>query len=108
MRTLGSQAHECLESCHRRLSAVETKDKFIEIILQVFCIDTVVSAVQPGFKIAEDPMNVQGMGFRDGGTRDGSLSWHFWNTLFIDRYQFRFPVPALTVCVRLAALSNAV
>jgi hypothetical protein len=63
MRTLGSQAQECLESFHRRLSAVETKDKFIEIILQVFCIDTVMSAVQPGLQIAEDPMNVQGMGF---------------------------------------------
>ena len=63
MRTLGSQAQECLESCHRCLSAVETKDKFIEIILQVFCIDTVMSAVQPGLQIAEDPMNVQGMGF---------------------------------------------
>jgi hypothetical protein len=45
------------------LSTVETKDKFIEIILQVFCIDTVMSAVQPGLQIAEDPMNVQGMGF---------------------------------------------
>jgi len=63
MRTLGSQAGECLESCHGCLSAVETKDKFIEIILQVFCIDTVMSAVQLGLQIAEDPMNVQGLGF---------------------------------------------
>ena len=63
MRTLGGQAQESLESCHGRFPAVETKDKFIEIVLQVFCIDTVVSAVQPGLQIAEDPMNVQGMGF---------------------------------------------
>ena len=54
MRTLGSQAQECLESCHRCLSAVETKDKFIEIVLQVLCIDTVMTAVQPGLQIAED------------------------------------------------------
>ena len=64
MRTLGSPTQERLESCHGCLSAVEAKDKFIEIILQVFCIDTVMSAVQPGLQIAEDPMNVQGMGFR--------------------------------------------
>ena len=63
MRTLGSQAQECLERCHGCFSAVETKDKFIEIILQVFRIDTVMSAVQPGLQIAEDPMNVQGVGF---------------------------------------------
>ena len=63
MRTLGSQPQECLESCHGCLSAVETKDKFIEIILQVFCIDTVMSAVEPGLQIAKDPMNVQGVGF---------------------------------------------
>ena len=63
MRTLSSQAQECLESCHGCSSAVETKDKFVEIILQVFCVDTVMSAVQPGLQIAKDPMNVQGAGF---------------------------------------------
>ena len=31
--------------------------------MQVFRIDTVMSAVQPGLQIAEDPMNVQGVGF---------------------------------------------
>ena len=31
--------------------------------MQVFCIDTVMSAVQPGLQIAKDPMNVQGVGF---------------------------------------------
>ena len=63
MRALGSQAQECLESCHGCLSAVETKDKFIEIILQVFCVDTVMSAVEPGLQITEYPVNVQGVGF---------------------------------------------
>jgi hypothetical protein len=63
MRALGSQAQECLESCHGCLSAVETKDEFIEIILQVFCSDTVMSAVEPGLQITEYPMNVQGVGF---------------------------------------------
>ena len=63
MRALGSQAQECLESGHGCLSAVETKDKFIEIILQVFCIDTVMSAVEPGLQITEYPMNGQGVGF---------------------------------------------
>ena len=57
------QAQECLESCHGCSSAVETKDKFVEIVLQVFCVDTVMSAVQPGLQIAKDPMNVQGAGF---------------------------------------------
>jgi hypothetical protein len=63
MGTLGSQAQECLKRCHGCFSAVETKDKFIEIISQVFRIDTVMSTVQPGLQIAEDPMNVQGVGF---------------------------------------------
>ena len=63
MRTLSSQAQECLESCHGCSSAVETKDEFVEIVLQVFCVDTVMSAVQPGLQIVKDPMNVQGAGF---------------------------------------------
>src|ERR1700704_5244710 len=81
MRTLGSQAQESLESCHVCFSAVETKDKFIKIILQVFCIDTVMSAVQPGLQIAKDPMNVQGVGFGMVELVTDTLSLRFWNTL---------------------------
>jgi hypothetical protein len=73
------------------LIAVALRSRGIEIILQVFHIDTVMSAVQPGLQIAEE--ECAGRGFRDGGTRDDTLSLRFWNTLSIDRYRFRFPVP---------------
>ena len=86
MRTRGSQAKECLQSCHGRLSAAETEDKFIEIILHRHR-DECHSA---RFADCRRSNECVGRGFRDAGTHNDTLSLRFWNTLSIDRYQLLF------------------
>jgi hypothetical protein len=45
------------------MSAVKAENKFIQVMSQVFGINAVVSAIEPGFEIAEGAVNMQGVGF---------------------------------------------
>jgi hypothetical protein len=48
---LGGHAKEGLKSGHGCLAPVKTKDKFIEVILQIFGINAMMSAIEPGFEV---------------------------------------------------------
>jgi hypothetical protein len=64
MISLGRQAQQGLERRHRCMPTVKAEYKFIKVMSQVFGIDAVMSAIEPGFEIAEGAVNMQGMGFR--------------------------------------------
>ena len=63
MISLARQAQQGLERSHRRIPAVKSEHKFIEVVLQVFGIHPVVGAIEPSFEVAEGPVNMEGVGF---------------------------------------------
>ncbi len=50
---------ESLESGHRCFPAIETEDKFVEVSLQVFWVNSMMRTIEPCLEIAESPVNVR-------------------------------------------------
>jgi len=48
-----------LEDCQRGLQTVEAKNKFSEVVLQIFRVNLMISAVEPILEIAESALNMQ-------------------------------------------------
>ena len=63
MAALGRQSQQRLKRSHRRIPAVKTEHKFVEVMLQVFWINAVVGAIEPSLEVAEGTMNMQSVGF---------------------------------------------
>src|SRR5450755_4154438 len=63
MILLGRQAQQGLERRHRCVPAVKAEYKFIKVMSQVFGIYAVMSAIEPGFEIAEGAVDMQSVGF---------------------------------------------
>ena len=60
---LCGQSEQRLERGHGSLTPVKTKHEFIEIILQVFGINAMMSSVEPRLEVTQSPVNVKGLGF---------------------------------------------
>ena len=63
MISLACQAQQGLKCSHWRFPAIKSKNKFIEVMLQVFGINAVVSSIEPSFEVPEGTMNMQRVGF---------------------------------------------
>ena len=63
MISLACQTQQGLERRQRRIPAVKTEYKFIAVVLQVFWLHAVVSAMEPSFAVAAGALNMPGVGF---------------------------------------------
>jgi len=77
-----SDPQERLESGHRCFPAVEAKDEFVKVGLQILWIDSMMSTIELRFEIAKSPVDVR--------------SPHSWI----------LPVPTSSFCIRKTALST--
>src|SRR3990172_5256950 len=79
-----SNPQERLESGHRCFPAVEEKDEFVKVGLQILRIDSMMSTIEPRFKIAKSPVDVR-------SPHSWILPVPFWNTLSTRRSESSRP-----------------